>query len=659
MTEEARPWASVMGSWHIFRKEILEVLRDRRAVFVAFVLPLLLYPLLYLWLGAIANLRDEKRPLSIGVAGAGDDFFVHLSGLNLKVERRMLSDIEDVREGDLVVLAHFEGARVTLYHRATDLWSREALRRLRVALDAYRDVRIFHRLAEKGRNVEPSRIAAIDPVDLSSPEARASTTLGKILPFLLVIILLTGGSFAAIDVIAGEKERGTLEALFVHPVDRKLVVRGKFFVVFAASFVALGSNLIGLLLAQGLSAFLGRPVDSLGLTQAAIPGPWVAIGIFLLTGPLALLTSGILILISAYARSFREAQTYLLPVTLLTLPLLLLAVAPEATLSSAVAIVPLANAALAIRELLEGRLTVVPFLIASSTSLLYAWLVLRNAQTLLLREDLVLGVEEPPGGSSLDVRARRALFFAGGLLGVLYFAASSIQSWNLLLGLTITLWGLVLVPALIYPWIVGSPFLETLALRTPSLRSLLLGPLVAASLVVLNAAYLGLQDQFLPMPIELENIFRELLLRHQMSPPLAVFLFVVSPGICEELLWRGTFQGELEPRARPIRTALWVGFFFGLFHFSIYRLFPTAAVGFVLALVRQRAGSIFPCMLIHATYNAMLCFGLEALLERLKEAGLSGLLTHPFTAALALCVLVLSIRALRARSLPVREMAGG
>ena len=121
-----------------------------------------------------------------------------------------------------------------------------------------------------------------------------------------------------------------------------------------------------------------------------------------------------------------------------------------------------------------------------------------------------------------------------------------------------------------------------------------------------------------------------------------LLLFAVSPGICEELLWRGTFQGELEPRRKPVMTVILVALFFGLFHQSIYRIVPTGLLGGVLALVRYRTGSIFPCMLLHAVYNGSLCllFQLEVWgeLEDLEAMLLSPGVLVAAAVALPLCL---------------------
>jgi membrane protease YdiL (CAAX protease family) len=125
-----------------------------------------------------------------------------------------------------------------------------------------------------------------------------------------------------------------------------------------------------------------------------------------------------------------------------------------------------------------------------------------------------------------------------------------------------------------------------------------------------------------------------------------IFILAVSPAICEEVLWRGTFQGELEPRGKTVRTALTVGLYFGLFHLSAYRIVPTAIVGCILAVVRHRTGSIFPCMLVHGIYNASL-LGFH-LLEGTASAGfLMGFLETPLAALAAAALLYVCLRSLR------------
>jgi membrane protease YdiL (CAAX protease family) len=168
----------------------------------------------------------------------------------------------------------------------------------------------------------------------------------------------------------------------------------------------------------------------------------------------------------------------------------------------------------------------------------------------------------------------------------------------------------------------------------------------------LLAAYLLLQDTFLPLPKKMEEAYQEFLGREKLSAITQLFLLAISPGICEELLWRGAVQGELEARGKPVKTVLTVGIFFGLFHLSIYRLIPTGLLGVLLALVRHRSGSIFPCILLHIAYNALLLFFLKPLY---MSKDLAGIFTHPLSLGLAAVVLVGCLLGLRS---PRRSQAG-
>jgi sodium transport system permease protein len=168
---------------------------------------------------------------------------------------------------------------------------------------------------------------------------------------------------------------------------------------------------------------------------------------------------------------------------------------------------------------------------------------------------------------------------------------------------------------------------------------------IALSAFVVVAFYAAVQSQFLPFPEELEKAFRELFDLKSISPVEAIFILAISPAICEELLWRGAFQGELEPRGRALRTALTVGIFFGLFHLSAYRIVPTAIVGCILAWVRYRTGSIFPCMLVHGLYNSSL-LGFHALEESGRAVVIRRFLETPLAAAGAVATLYVCLRGL-------------
>ena len=625
-------------TWIVFRKEWLEVIRDRRAIFVAFVLPVLIYPALYYAVRSTSIGDRDRSTLRVGVGGDSDFLRPYLDGRRLILEPGEF-DPQRLRDGSFALFAQCDPSGVTVHFLTTSHGSTEALHRFREALGACRDDRIRGRFAAMGRSLDPRRVASIELHDLSSAETRSLFMLGKLLPVFLVILLLAGGSFAAIDLIAGEKERGTLETLFLQPIDRSSLVRGKFLVVLFMSFASLASNAAGLLVTWKVAPLLGFERSDGPIDGFVLPPLRVYLLVLLWVLPLAVFTSSLLLAISAYARSFREAQTYLVPVTLVGVALVLLGAAPGASLASVLALVPVTNAALAIRDVLEGRFQVLPQAIAWAASATYAAMALRRARSLLLREDLVLGIEPPAVFVEADLRARRAVLAVALHLLLFYFVGSWAQAQDLVLGLVFSLWCVVLLPPIVYLRARGSPLRKTLGLVATPARNLLLALPVAAALAVLITAYKSVQDQFLPVPLKVEEYFKELLDAQGLTDTGRLLLFAISPAICEEILFRGALQGELEPQRRPWRTVLIVGFFFGLFHLSVHRLVPTALVGCVLAITRQRSGSIFPAMATHASYNALVLFGLE----RIAARGGGDLVVHPLLVAAALGVLAAAL----------------
>jgi sodium transport system permease protein len=531
----------------------------------------------------------------------------------------------------------------TIYYRRTAPESVEAEKRVQAALEEYRVDLVKSRFAARGVPLEPETLVVVDARDIATADEKRSAQLARLLPLIMVLLLLTGGSFAAIDLVAGEKERDTLETLYIHPVPVSSIVRGKFAVILAVSLAAVLLNCAGMVLGVELCRWLGLGGGDETWFPVFLP-PLETLGlILLLVIPFAVFSSAVLLAISAYARSFREAQTYLLPVTLVALLAVTLALVPQIRLASIVAVIPISNVALGIREALTGHLLPVPYAVALGSSCLYAWIALRKATALLHREEIVLSLGPPSRVEDIDAAsgARRAMCFAAFMLLAVWYLGGLLQSWDLVAGLALTLWGVVLLPSLAYPLLCRLPPRELFALRAARLSSYLwLVPLLAAT-VGLNLAYLQFQDLFLPLP-EAAEAFE---LPEVMDLPVLwiVLLFAVSPAICEELLWRGVLQGELEKQRRPVRTVLIVGLFFGLFHLSIYRLVTTGMTGAVLALVRLRSGSIFPCMLFHAAFNAVLL-----LLVRNLDQGILDVVAGPAVWVPCLAVVGLSLWAMRA-----------
>ncbi|HLQ76306.1 MAG TPA: CPBP family glutamic-type intramembrane protease, partial [Terriglobia bacterium] len=408
-------------------------------------------------------------------------------------------------------------------------------------------------------------------------------------------------SVAALDIIAGEKERGTLETLLTTAAGRTEIVLSK---QIAISSVALAITLIQ---ALNFFVYIKLKVIKLPAEFSLQLSSGMALTLLALFIPLAVTIGSVLLILSAYAKSYKEASLYFFPVHLLSLLASLAALLPGISLRSAIAIVPIANVSIAAREILVGRpdfpMILVTFLVMLFSA---AWL-LRTASRMLSREDIILPSHAEPaeftGGVALF--GKRVLrWFA--LMWAIQFTAAASMTEPPSLQRQIIFNEIVLM--------VGASILMIrlykLNLRdTLSLRSVkpIVWLAILCAIPTANAAALAvfrLMNVFIPVSEELIRTSSESLIPPGM-PHWQLFIYVaVLPAICEEIAFRGMLLTGLRRRLRPVTLVIAVGLIFGLFHMTLFRIAPTAALGIVLTAIALMTGSIFPGMLLHMGNNA-------------------------------------------------------
>ncbi|HJZ91062.1 MAG TPA: ABC transporter permease subunit [Gemmataceae bacterium] len=379
----------------IAAREIRDLLRDRRTLLIVLGLPAILYPaFVVVGLAFAFTLIDQKTP--IGVVGMEHlpepiehpEAVLAGGALAVEAERRwddppLLVDghfarkllRSDAAAGTLVVKPLpsadegplrnrevdaivvippdvFAGVEkgtkpaVRILGRDGDQTSKLAVERVGAVLERWRARVKEVRFARRGLPADfDEPVAIIDPDEAKPVETRTADELRdilvKFLPFLLVMWTMAGALHPAIDLTAGEKERGTMETLLICPAGRREIVAGKFVAVFAFSYASSLWNLMwmaaGALL---LGAFLSTPIISFaGLAWAA-----------LLAIPMAALFSSLAIGLGAFARSTKEGQYYLLPLMLLTLPLSMFALTPGLKLTPLLSAVPVSGLSLILQN---------------------------------------------------------------------------------------------------------------------------------------------------------------------------------------------------------------------------------------------------------------------------------------------------------------------
>lgn len=311
---------------NIWQKELLDIVRDRKGLRQTLVVPLVLgvfYAVLNPLLGSLVDSRQEGT-LTLPVQGleyAGEDFIDTFAQFDIELEPfegDLEATIATAEESAGLIFTPGFGENVAAEEEATLIVRTNStagglfggslsLNRLELALNAYNQRTTVQRLQERSVDLSVLAPVTLDAEDLASPAQRAGAAAAFFLPILVAISAVQGGMFIAIDVTAGEKERGTLESLLVTPSSDTEIFVGKLAAVFTVTAVPIILTLFGFWLASTLlpeSMTDGAGALPLGVIFQAI----------LVSLPLALFANVILMVISIRTKAFKDAQSALTPV---------------------------------------------------------------------------------------------------------------------------------------------------------------------------------------------------------------------------------------------------------------------------------------------------------------------------------------------------------
>jgi sodium transport system permease protein len=355
----------------VFRKELKDILRDRRTIMFMIVIPMILFPMLFKVMFSVEKSQSDKehaKRLRVAVVSQGNATrFVEMLRArgDLKLSTTVPSDSisalirADSLDGAFVVASAFDDSiaemkpgRVDFYFKSTD--DREIVqRRLRETVDKYE-----HELLEQrfGRlEMNPSIVDAVDlqTHNVASMEERVGKSVGGMLPYLFIIFCFIGAMYPAIDLGAGEKERGTMETLLTAPVNRFHILLGKFGVVVLSGLVSAAASITGLYVAIKQSSTI--PPEFMKIIMHILGWHTILMLLSLLL-PLTIFFAGILLSLSLTARSFREAQTMISPLNIAVIMPAAIGLIPGVTMSYKTALIPVLNVSLATKEIIAGTI---------------------------------------------------------------------------------------------------------------------------------------------------------------------------------------------------------------------------------------------------------------------------------------------------------------
>lgn len=670
-------WPNVRLIWF---REVRDQLRDGRTVFMIAVLPLLLYPLLGMLFLRMTQFMQQQptRIWVVGAAGLSGEPALFAQGrlaaefcpedeaklLQLTFRDslpephdheafREIARGEIRRDGyDAVVLfpADFAArlaelpsvavapAKTGVQGRGVDLppvpqpeilfdqasdASRIAADRVERVLSRWREA-VVRRLLES-RGVSPAVVKPFETVrtDVSEEIGRRAAVWSRILPFVLVVWALTGAFYPAIDLCAGEKERGTLETLLCSPATRSEIVGGKLLTVMSFSVATAYLNLFSL---GATGVFILRQIGAVAETGMQLnlgPPPLSAIVWLLLAAwPVSALFSALSLAVAAFAHSAKEGQYYLMPLLLISLPLMTLPLLPSARLDLGTSLIPVSGLVLWLRQLIEAQY---------SDALRYAapvvavtagccWLATRWAvrqfqtESVLFREGERVGLRlwlqhlirdrgETPSvaeGLLCGLLILLATFFAG-------LRPIRLEVWNDFVRMVAsTQLGLVAGPALIMTVFLARSPRQTLLLNVPRVWTL---PAAFVLAVAMHPLVLLLAQGITATYPLSEDMLQRLEALTQVAQRAEIWqlLLVVAltPAICEELAFRGFILSGLRHLGSPWAAVTVSSLLFGITHGLLQQSLSAVAVGLVIGYVALQTNSLLPGIIFHLTHNAL------------------------------------------------------
>ena len=387
----------------IFSKELKEVLRDKRMIYLIILLPFFLYPVLFTLIGGVgASQRDKlmNQEVTVWVSPAAEGTAIPTM---LQQDSSLTVEYKSFEEADLDSLkrtigiwvpddyqdkvASGQAAPIKIYaDQSQDVLNiRERI--LRTQLDGLNSQILQQRLAEKELAADFATPLIIESVDLTPPES-GNRMMVSFLPMMILLFIFIGCIYIAIDITAGEKERRTLQTLFTTPATTREIVAGKFLAVALVGIVSASMNILSLIVASQIQAYLLGEAD-VGMTLSLAPAAW---GWMLLLVLLTTLFIGALALaVVLLANSYKEAQSYVSPLMMVVLIPSMMAAMPGVELTMQTALIPVFNVALAIVSIMKGTLDTGMLAIVAAASLVYGVLALYLASLTFGNENVITG----------------------------------------------------------------------------------------------------------------------------------------------------------------------------------------------------------------------------------------------------------------------------
>ncbi len=355
----------------VLKKELKDTLRDKRTLISAILIPALIVPVLLVGVTKLQKTlmdKEENKQLKIALIGYPENIKKQLEDSTVKlftnftvvtgkdaIAKDSLDGMIEFAPEFLANVNDMKSGKMNLYYKSTNFLLSS---RISEKLEAIKTQILNERL--KKLNISSETLAPFDitKVDIATAKEQLGKTVGGFLPYIFIIFCFTACMYPAIDLITGEKEKGTMETLLSSPASRFQILIGKILTISIVGLTAASMTIAGMVL--GLKFLPEIPADFLSTINDMVSAKFIAM-LFAMLIPLSIFFAGLLSAIVIRAKSFKEAQTMVTPMTFIIIIPAMLAMIPGVELNWQTAFIPILNIALATKEIIAGTINMAQY----------------------------------------------------------------------------------------------------------------------------------------------------------------------------------------------------------------------------------------------------------------------------------------------------------
>ncbi|NLK20733.1 MAG: CPBP family intramembrane metalloprotease [Epulopiscium sp.] len=609
----------------IFKKEMIDILRDKKTLFMAIILPIIMYPILIILVSQIMmislnKMQQKELPIAFNKSPNKAIMEKILEGKENEGKLKIIN-VKDYREAleQREITAYIEigeekeQTSYKIYMNSSVEDSNTSSIRIKNLLRDYKNELTKEKIEAMGLDSEIILEPIIyETINIAKNEEMAGYLIGQILPFILIIGVLMGAIYPAIDVMAGEKERGTLETLLTLPISNGELIMGKYLAVSISAITSAILSVLSIALSMGfLLASFGETgligMEGIKFNELIFPLIVTLICICLF----AMVVSAVSMSVCSLAKNFKEAQNYITPIMFIVMIPSYASIIPSMELNGLNATIPVVNISLLIKGVLSFRYDIALIAIVLVTNIAFVLLSGFILSKMFDSEEVLFGGSRE--FSFLESRSNikkhtfptisDGLVLYAALLLVLVYLGSFLQIKYKLVGIALTQIIIILVP-LLFGYYIKTDFRKTFSIKIPKFKHILggmsiwTGGFIASLLIAQFILYL------FPQNMEVAKNLSEIILgEHNFI--VALLVFALLPAICEEIFFRGLLMTAFRKKATGLRAIILSSVLFGITHIDFIRMVPTAILGLTLGYAVYNTGSIFIPMLMHFLNNGI------------------------------------------------------